>query len=266
MWYVGSTNNCAKRLKQHMSGKGSTWTRKFPPIAGTFYKLLPVDGEASSKFQEDAEVKKLMHEWGIPNVRGGSYSREELSRVDVKALIKELWHGNNGCLRCGHHSHWASKCYAKKDVCGYPIEDDDVEPVPPEPPSHRKRNRSQEAPAKNRRGKNVNATVRGGAKTKAAKAKGKSKGVGKSKGKGRTACLRCGREGHHQESCYARTDVDGNPLEDEEDDSYEEEHSYSEEEGEEEEADVCFRCGRAGHWAGQCYARCDVNGKKIVGT
>ena len=60
-------------------------------------------------------------------------------------------------------------------------------------------------------------------------------------------CIRCGRSGHFINNCYARTDVDGNSLDEEMESS-----------SEEEEVVKCFRCGRFGHYANNCYARTRV--------
>ena len=57
-------------------------------------------------------------------------------------------------------------------------------------------------------------------------------------------CIRCGRSGHFIDNCYARTDVNGNSLD--------------EESSSEEEEDKCYRCGRFGHYANNCYARTRV--------
>lgn len=97
------------------------------------------------------------------------------------------------------------------------------------------------------------------------------------------ACTQCGRTGHFVKDCYAKTDVSGNKIE------YEE----SEEEVEEYECEycdrtfttqfgcsvhektckqkkhvvptsgTCYRCGRYGHWANQCYAKKDVDGDEL---
>ena len=52
---------------------------------------------------------------------GGSYSKMVLSRDDVKALSKELWHADGGCLRCGRKNHWAGACAERTDVAGNAI-------------------------------------------------------------------------------------------------------------------------------------------------
>ena len=126
-WYVGTTVDPTSRLEAHRSGKGGAeWTRQHPPVKGFSSNLKEVDGdEEQARLDEDAEVKRLMKEHGIENVRGGSYSTRTLSRTDVKSLSKELRHASGGCLRCGHKSHWATNCYAGKDVAGNSISDDE---------------------------------------------------------------------------------------------------------------------------------------------
>lgn len=60
-------------------------------------------------------------------------------------------------------------------------------------------------------------------------------------------CTRCGRKGHSIKECFAKRDVHGDVL--------------TEEDGESSsEDDVCFRCGRVGHWSSDCYAKKDADG------
>lgn len=126
-WYVGTTKTPSRRLQEHRDGCGAEWTRIHKPIR--FSKKYPIrrlksneHSDHDTRLQEDAQVKKVMLEQGINLVRGGSYSQRVLRREDTKALCKELFHANNGCLRCGRESHWAKDCYAIKDVCGNLIE------------------------------------------------------------------------------------------------------------------------------------------------
>lgn len=91
-------------------------------------------------------------------------------------------------------------------------------------------------------------------------------------------CFRCMRKGHFANKCYARTYVDGSPIDDDESD-YEEvwiceycnKGFTTEREAEKherfckkkEKETACFRCGRTGHYANECYARTNVAGSKI---
>jgi len=60
-----------------------------------------------------------MAEYGIENVRGGSYSREHLSCDDEAALKKELIGASDSCFRCGRNNHFVSNCYASRHLDGH---------------------------------------------------------------------------------------------------------------------------------------------------
>ena len=94
------------------------------------------------------------------------------------------------------------------------------------------------------------------------------------------SCIRCGRKGHFVSNCYARTDVQGNELEEDEDEEEEEEDEVYEcdycdrtfttaygcrvhERSCQEKDDTCHRCGREGHYSSYCYASRHVNGQVL---
>ena len=105
-YYVGVTNNIERRIKQHIEGSGSEWTKlhKFVKISA----ILP----QTSPWDEDLHTKQYMLKYGIDNVRGGSYTQIVLPRESLLTLSRELRTANNTCLRCGRNNHFVSKCYA----------------------------------------------------------------------------------------------------------------------------------------------------------
>ena len=135
-YYVGTTTNLKRRLKEHAAGRGRpAWTTVYPPVG-----LLKEYTGA-----EDTELTvtlRTMHEFDIENVRGSAFCQVKLSD-DVVAVIRRLIpavlnlcykcgggdHYSNLCLnptrrqpseRCGYTSHSIEKCFAK----GYPIHRD----------------------------------------------------------------------------------------------------------------------------------------------
>lgn len=103
-YYVGSTGNIDKRVREHFDGVGSAWTRLHKPI-----RLLEVVNGADL-FDEDKYVKKYMSKYGIENVRGGSYSQVKLRYYQKQVLEKELLTSNNLCFRCGKGGHYVKDC------------------------------------------------------------------------------------------------------------------------------------------------------------
>lgn len=106
--YVGWTNNLPVRLQEHLDGKGSAWTKKYGYIKCE--QVIPT----TDRFDEDKYTKKLMAEYGIENVRGGSYITIELSPDTKLLLMKELRMSTNRCLGCGRPGHYIDKCLYDK--------------------------------------------------------------------------------------------------------------------------------------------------------
>ncbi len=97
-YYVGKTNDLAKRIVQHRDGKGAKWTKKFPflRVEHWFY------GEDS---QEDLLTLYAMRKFGISNVRGGRWTKIELGgseRAMAELKISQLEKSSfpNTCMSC----------------------------------------------------------------------------------------------------------------------------------------------------------------------
>lgn len=105
-YYVGKSSDPEKRYRQHLAGKGSSWTKKHKPIS--IEKII----SATSAFDEDKTTKEYMSKYGIENVRGGSYTQVDLDDAQVDTLNMEIWGAKDACLLCGRRGHYAKECYA----------------------------------------------------------------------------------------------------------------------------------------------------------
>ena len=118
-YYVGKSNNILEMYKQHVSGNGSAWTKKYKPIniEKTYTKM--------SDFDEDKITKMYMYKYGFNNVRGGSYIQIELDEIQILSLKRELWGAKNLCTNCGRSGHFIKNCFANTDVYGKQIYEQD---------------------------------------------------------------------------------------------------------------------------------------------
>ena len=179
--YVGRSDNVPRRVHQHASGQGALFTRE-----RGMHRVLHVRHGVHPS-EEQAVTCELMRQYGVGNVRGGSYSQRVLSEATEERLQRSVRRAERLCSRCGRDSHTASQCYARTTLawecvgCSQEFETE-----------RQLENHAQSfCPASRRRDRALQAYERGDSRD--------SEGGG--------ACFRCGRTSHWAAQCYARTHV-----------------------------------------------------------
>jgi predicted GIY-YIG superfamily endonuclease len=187
-YYVGKSENVAKRYQQHLAGSGSAWTKLHRPVS--LVKTI----ENVSPFQEDAITKEYMEKYGTDNVRGGSYVQVDLDDFQKETLNREKWGAKDLCTQCGRSGHFVKDCYATKDVSGNAIyEEDDSE---------------EELWGCESCDRTFTTEFGCAVHEKFCKEKPAKKGYLKNGG-GVISCFRCGNAGHYSTDCYASRHVKG---------------------------------------------------------
>lgn len=111
-YYVGKSVNPLKRINEHMALYGSEWTRKYKPIE--ILKILPNCDDDD----EDKYTIRYMKEYGIDNVRGGTFVRMELTKAEKEVLIEMIRGYTDACFRCGRTDHFVKNCpYDTENSC-----------------------------------------------------------------------------------------------------------------------------------------------------
>ena len=183
-YYIGKTNNPQFRIENHFNfnGSASAWTTKYKPIK--IIKIIP----NCDDYDEDKYTRIYMDNYGINNVRGGSYVQMVLDTTTITHLQQMSNGTNNKCFICSKEGHFAKDC--EENEC-WETESDDSENVwicdycdrefiePEQCKNHEKNcqyyhNKKYESDDE--------------------------------------CCFRCGREGHFASSCYASRDIEGNYL------------------------------------------------------
>jgi hypothetical protein len=108
-YYIGKSNNVNERFLDHCNGYGSKWTKLYKPI-----RIINIINY--TKFEEDRQVLIYMEMYGIGNVRGGVFSKINLSRDDYNYIYKYINSENDVCYRCKRKGHFINNCYAKTDI------------------------------------------------------------------------------------------------------------------------------------------------------
>ena len=83
-WYIGRSSNLERRFTQHMDGTGAKWTVLHVPI--NIHESRPLVSDED----EDLFTLEYMKQYGIYNVRGGSFCAVEFRPWHVKEIKKRL--------------------------------------------------------------------------------------------------------------------------------------------------------------------------------
>lgn len=111
--YIGRTDRDPEiRFKEHVAGRGSAWTKKYPPIKILETKL------SDSIFDEDKIAKEYMVMYGIDNVRGGSFTMVTLPTEQKETIKRDIWSAQGRCTRCGRDTHFIMRCRSKTTIDG----------------------------------------------------------------------------------------------------------------------------------------------------
>jgi len=102
-YYVGKTTNPNFRLNDHFNSSGSEWTKKYKPI--TVHELRP---DCENK-DETIITQDYMKKYGIDNVRGGPWCDFDIS-AHKKTILKIIDSESDNCYNCGKSGHFANNC------------------------------------------------------------------------------------------------------------------------------------------------------------
>lgn len=183
-FYVGKTRNPQFRLQDHESGKGSAWTRKYPPesVENLFI--------SSSALDENKHTLEFMALYGIDNVRGGPWTQVNLPDDQRQSIEHQLRSAQDACYTCHQRGHFQSEC---PEGARY---------------QHQHNYYSSESVSEE---EDALFCVRCGRTTHEADACYAKKDIEGNHCPDR-CCYRCGRDSHFSTSCYAKSDVWGNKF------------------------------------------------------
>ena len=83
-YYVGKTNHTFQRFEQHKSGTGAKWTQKHGVVdLFAFHKNMYDRDENKITIQ-------MMRQYGVKNVRGGSWTKVNMTEREIQKLEIEF--------------------------------------------------------------------------------------------------------------------------------------------------------------------------------
>ena len=83
-YYVGKTNHTFQRFNQHHTGSGAKWTKKYP-VVDLF------DFHHGMKDSDENKITiQMMKKYGVKNVRGGSWTKVNMSQNEIQKLESRI--------------------------------------------------------------------------------------------------------------------------------------------------------------------------------
>ncbi|GIQ83752.1 hypothetical protein KIPB_005121 [Kipferlia bialata] len=183
-----------------------------------------------------------MAQYGIDNVRGGSFTQERLTAAEREVLTKEIATATDRCFYCHERGHIGANC--------------------PNNGGKAPMTRSRQSKGASR-GKAVECE-RCGRNHPTSKCYASTDidghDISTSESESEGVCQRCGRD-HPTHSCYARSHVDGHPLPSTPKRS--QAQGSQGDRGASEQGGVCMRCGRRHRTAGPCRYTTHKDGSRL---
>lgn len=104
-YYVGKSKNLTKRISRHLDGKGSAWTKKYPPLHQNPIRVIEGDD-----YDEDKITLQWMGQHGIDNVRGGTFCQLTLDDCTTSVIRRMINGASDRCFICGSAGHFSNRC------------------------------------------------------------------------------------------------------------------------------------------------------------
>lgn len=76
-FYIGMTRNVDRRYKTHMKGKGSMWTKLYPPVEILEVRPTNSDNDSDGGLMEDEMTIEYARRYGVQVVHGGGYCQRK---------------------------------------------------------------------------------------------------------------------------------------------------------------------------------------------
>lgn len=193
-YYIGKTAIPEYRLESHFNSNGSEWTKLYKPL-----KVLEIKNNCDD-YDEDKVTIQYMDTYGIDNVRGGSFVSLILDDSTIQHLRRMSNGSNDRCFVCGVGGHFAKDCTSKKCINIIPkLKLEKCNCINSIFSSHYKRDCALKSPENFMKG----VALVGNKLNKIIKEFDSQLEL---------SCVRCGRDSHDANMCYASTHVMGYKL------------------------------------------------------